>query len=171
MMPAATSVSKLCSLFQESRSWTDDLRKCIDTGKNKILKISIFSFLKNSSLSSTSVPGIGTAVNSVYQEDGQRQEEHPFEDENIHLKYSDSVILYGVFDGHDGVQLAKAAKDQISAEILLGDLDVGARDEEVRRILKYVSFDANQQLIHNTDEMFVCTDKLLSQRKRIIWKK
>jgi TAK1-binding protein 1 len=80
--------------------------------------------------------GIGTAVNTVYQEDGQRQEEHPFEDENIHLRYSDSVVLYGVFDGHDGVQVAKAAKDQITAEILLGDLKENLSDEEVRRILK-----------------------------------
>lgn len=89
---------------------------------------------------SLSSVGVGFSTNAVYREDGHRQEEHVFEDQSIHLKYNDSIDLYGVFDGHDGVQLAKTALEQITAEILLGGIKESATDEEVKKTIKWVLF-------------------------------
>lgn len=72
----------------------------------------------------------------VYREDDHRQEDHEFEDQSFHIKYNDKISLYGVFDGHDGVQFAKYAIDTITAEILL-ELDGEKSDKEVKQVLKY----------------------------------
>lgn len=83
--------------------------------------------------------GIGLSVNSMYREDGHRQQEHECEDLSFHFKYDEKTSLYGVFDGHDGFHFARYALDMITAEVLLGQLKDEISDNDVRQILKYDS--------------------------------
>lgn len=75
-------------------------------------------------------------MNSVYREDGNFEQEHEYEDQSFHFKCDDKISIYGVFDGHDGVQLAKQALDTITAEVLFGQLEGKTSDEDVKYILK-----------------------------------
>jgi len=46
--------------------------------------------------------------------------------------------MYGIFDGHDGFEVAKYALDTIAAEVLLNQLEDKVSDEDVKNVLKYV---------------------------------
>ncbi|XP_071441161.1 TGF-beta-activated kinase 1 and MAP3K7-binding protein 1-like [Hetaerina americana] len=97
--------------YQEPKSWTDDLPVCKQSG-------------------------VGSSTNQIYREDGYRQEEHEFEDRSFHFKLADSTFLYGVFDGHNGVQAATFAFQRMPAEILLGQLSGKSSNVEVREVLR-----------------------------------
>lgn len=92
-------------------SWTDDLPVCKESG-------------------------VGFSTNQIYREDGYRQEDHSFEDRSFHCKYDDSTFLYGIFDGHEGSRAANFALQRMAAEILLGQLNGKATDEEVKEVLR-----------------------------------
>ncbi|KAJ8684310.1 hypothetical protein QAD02_020102 [Eretmocerus hayati] len=99
-------------LFQDTqKNWTDDLPVCKQSG-------------------------VGFSTNQIYREDGNRQEEHPFEDRSFHCKYDDSTFLYAVFDGHEGTDAADFAVQRMAAEILLGQLTDKSTDEEVKEVLR-----------------------------------
>jgi TAK1-binding protein 1 len=49
--------------------------------------------------------GVGLSTNQIYREDGYRQQDHEFEDGSFHCQLDDETFLYGVFDGHEGVQV------------------------------------------------------------------
>jgi len=51
------------------------------------------------------VLGVGLSTNQIYREDGYRQEDHEFEDRSFHFCVDEHTFLYGVFDGHEGVQV------------------------------------------------------------------
>ncbi|XP_046384331.1 TGF-beta-activated kinase 1 and MAP3K7-binding protein 1-like [Ischnura elegans] len=97
--------------YQEPKSWTDDLPVCKQSG-------------------------VGSSTNQIYREDGYRQEEHEFEDRSFHFKLDDSTFLYGVFDGHNGVQAATFAFQRMAAEILLGQLSGKSGNLEIREVLR-----------------------------------
>jgi len=82
---------------------------------------------------------VGFSTNQIYREDGYRQEEHQFENRSFHCCVDDNMFLYGVFDGHEGVQAATFALQRMAAEILLGQLTGKTSDEEVKEVLRYVS--------------------------------
>jgi hypothetical protein len=82
---------------------------------------------------------VGFSTNQIYREDGYRQEEHQFEDRSFHCCVDDNTFLYGVFDGHEGVQAAIFALQRMAAEIVLGQLTGKTSDEEVKEVLRYVS--------------------------------
>lgn len=82
--------------------------------------------------------GVGFSTNQIYREDGCRQEEHHFEDRSFHCQVDDNTFLYGVFDGHEGVQTATFSLQRMAAEILLGQLSGKNSDEEVKEVLRYV---------------------------------
>lgn len=85
-----------------------------------------------------SYSGIGSSTNCIYREDGLRQQEHDYEDQSFHVKYDEKTRMYGIFDGHDGLQVAKCALDTIAAEVLLNQLEDKVSDEDVKNVLKYV---------------------------------
>ena len=64
---------------------------------------------------------MGFSTNQIYREDGYRQE-HQFEDRSFHCCVDDNTFLYGVFDGHEGVQASTFALQRMAAKIVLGQL-------------------------------------------------
>lgn len=50
----------------------------------------------------------------------------------------DGCFLYGVFNGYDGSRVASFASQCLTAELLLGQLNSGHTDNDVRRILTQV---------------------------------
>ncbi|XP_058258856.1 TGF-beta-activated kinase 1 and MAP3K7-binding protein 1 isoform X2 [Hemibagrus wyckioides] len=91
------------------QSWTDDLPLC-------------------------QLCGVGTAPNCVYSPDGKSTQMHPNEDG--HFRFStESCFLYGVFNGYDGSRVANFVSQCLTAELLLGQLNSGHSDADVRRIL------------------------------------
>lgn len=99
------------STYPTSKSWTDDLPVC---------KLS----------------GVGFATNQIYREDGNRQEEHPFEDRSYHYKFDDDAYIYGVFDGHEGSRAVDFCYQRMAAELLFGQLSSKKTDEEVKEVLR-----------------------------------
>lgn len=83
--------------------------------------------------------GIGSSSNCIYREDGLRQLEHEYEDQSFHFKCDDKTSMYGIFDGHDGYEVAKYALDTIAAEVLLNQLEDKISDEDVKTVLKYAN--------------------------------
>lgn len=83
--------------------------------------------------------GIGLSTNCIYREDGLRQPEHEYEDQSYHFKCDEKTSMYGIFDGHDGFEVAKYALDTIAAEVLLNQLEDKVSDEDVKTVLKYAS--------------------------------
>lgn len=49
----------------------------------------------------------------------------------IFLRHDDSTFFYAVFDGHDGLQIAKYGAERLPAEILLDQLNETRDDEGV----------------------------------------
>lgn len=90
--------------------WTDDLPVCKNTG-------------------------IGYSTNQMYREDGNPQEQHPYEDSSCHLQFNNNTQWYAVFDGHEG----KKASDftaALTAEVYFSQLSKTSSDEEVRDIIR-----------------------------------
>ncbi|KAJ9576773.1 hypothetical protein L9F63_025333 [Diploptera punctata] len=106
--------------FQETYSWTDDLPVCRESG-------TLLSYF-----------WCWFSTNQIYREDGYRQEEHSFEDRSFHCRVDDT-FLYGVFDGHEGVQAATFALQRMAAEILLGQLSGKTSDEDIKEVLRRTS--------------------------------
>ncbi|XP_054257236.1 TGF-beta-activated kinase 1 and MAP3K7-binding protein 1-like [Macrosteles quadrilineatus] len=96
---------------QDSNSWTDALPVC-------------------------RLSGIGYSTNQIYREDGYRQEEHPFEDTSFHWQLDENTYLYGVFDGHEGIETAMFALQTMAYEITFGQLSDKQTDEEIREVLR-----------------------------------
>lgn len=105
------SLRPIPATFQSSKSWTDDVPVC---------KLS----------------GAGFSTNQIYREDGNRQEEHTFEDRSYHCKFDDSSYLYGVFDGHEGTKAADFCFQRMAAEILFSQLIEKKTDEEIKEVLR-----------------------------------
>lgn len=82
--------------------------------------------------------GVGYSTNQIYREDGHRQEEHPFEDTSFHWQLDESLHMYGVFDGHEGIQAAQFALQTLAVEIKFGLGDKQA-DDEIKEVLRYVT--------------------------------
>uniref|UniRef100_A0A669BGC7 TGF-beta-activated kinase 1 and MAP3K7-binding protein 1 n=1 Tax=Oreochromis niloticus TaxID=8128 RepID=A0A669BGC7_ORENI len=96
--------------FCQHQSWTDDLPLC-------------------------QMCGVGTAPNCVYGPDGKGTQSHPNEDGHLRFRGDDGCFLYGVFNGYDGSRVANFASQCLTAELLLGQLNSGHTDNDVRRIL------------------------------------
>lgn len=123
-MPTREELPPRSELF---RSWTDDLPVC-------------------------RLSGVGFSTNQIYREDGYRQEEHPFEDRSFHCRVDDSTSLYGVFDGHEGVQAATFALQRMAAEILFGELPGKTTDEEVKEVLRQAFFAVEKGYFDSIDD-------------------
>lgn len=113
--------------YQETHSWTDDLPVC-------------------------RLSGVGFSTNQIYREDGYRQEEHQFEDRSFHCRVDDSTFLYGVFDGHEGVQAAAFALQRMAAEILLGQLSGKTSDDEIKEVLRQAFIAVEKGYLDSIDE-------------------
>lgn len=88
--------------------------------------------------------GVGFATNQVYREDGHRQEKHPFEDTSFHSGSKEdggtTTYLYGVFDGHYGIEAAQFAVQGLAAELLLGQLSGKIRDQDIKEALRSTNY-------------------------------
>ncbi|XP_067007511.2 TGF-beta-activated kinase 1 and MAP3K7-binding protein 1 [Anabrus simplex] len=113
--------------YQEAHNWTDDLPVCRQSG-------------------------VGFSTNQIYREDGYRQEEHQFEDRSFHCQIDDSTFLYGVFDGHEGVQAATFALQRMAAEILLDQLAGKTSDEEVKEVLRQAFIAVERSYMDSIDD-------------------
>ncbi|XP_065351282.1 TGF-beta-activated kinase 1 and MAP3K7-binding protein 1-like [Cloeon dipterum] len=113
--------------FEVLHCWTDDLPVC-------------------------RYSGVGFNTNQIYREDGNRQEDHEFEDRSFHFQLDDQTFLYGVFDGHDGVQAATFALQRTAAEILLGQLSGKTSDEEIKEVLRHAFFAVERGYFDSIDD-------------------
>ncbi|XP_059489069.1 TGF-beta-activated kinase 1 and MAP3K7-binding protein 1-like [Neocloeon triangulifer] len=113
--------------FEVLHSWTDDLPVC-------------------------RYSGVGLSTNQIYREDGYRQEDHEFEDRSFHFQLDDQTFLYGVFDGHDGIQAATFALQRTAAEILLGQLSGKTSDEEIKDVLRHTFFAVERGYFDSIDD-------------------
>nr|CAH7721580.1 unnamed protein product [Callosobruchus chinensis] len=105
------SLKSPASSYKNSQSWTDDLPICKNTG-------------------------IGFSTNQIYREDGNPQEEHPYEDYSCHFKFNDKFYWYAVFDGHEGKRAADFCSQRMTAEIYFSHLSEKKTDEEVKDLLR-----------------------------------
>nr|CAD7260591.1 unnamed protein product [Timema shepardi] len=113
--------------YHHARSWTDDLPVCRQSG-------------------------VGSSTNQIYREDGYRQEDHQFEDRSFHCRVGESTCLYGVFDGHEGVQAATFALERMAAEILLGQLTGKSTDEEIKEVLRQAFITVERGYLESVDD-------------------
>lgn len=113
--------------LHESSHWTDDLPVC-------------------------DLSGVGVSTNQLYREDGQRVEEHPFEDRCFHFKVDDKY-LYGLFDGHDGTRASNFAAQRIPAELLLGQLNGKTSDAEIRDTLEQAFVAVEKGFFQSIDDL------------------
>lgn len=100
-------------ILNYDRSWTDDLPVC-------------------------KVSGVGYLTRQRYDELGQHREELESEDISLRCCYDDAgvVWLYGIFNGHNGSETARFARDRIAAEILLGQLPTTEIDQTAKEIIQ-----------------------------------
>lgn len=128
-MPTTSEKDRLKNYsFEEVMSWTDDLPVC-----------------KNS--------GVGYSTNQIYRRDGHRQEEHPFEETSFHSASLDfSTYLYGVFDGHEGIQAAEFAVQGLAAELLLGQLAGKTKDQEIKESLSQAFLTVERNYLKSLDD-------------------
>lgn len=82
--------------------------------------------------------GVGYLTRQRYDELGQRREELESEDISLRCCYDDAgvVWLYGLFNGHNGAETARFARDRIAAEILLGQLPTTEMDQTAKEIIQ-----------------------------------
>lgn len=82
--------------------------------------------------------GVGYLTRQRYDELGQRREELESEDISLRCCYDDAgvVWLYGLFNGHNGAETARFARDRIAAEILLGQLPITEMDQTAKEIIQ-----------------------------------
>ncbi|KAK6171338.1 hypothetical protein SNE40_019549 [Patella caerulea] len=129
-IPSAESVGSppRFGLQGHALSWTDDLPVCH------------FS-------------GVGFSTNQIYREDGERREEHDFEDKSFHFKSDDECYLYGVFDGHNGNKVSNFAAQRMPAELLLGQLQDKETDHEIKEVLKQAFAAVEQGCFESMDDL------------------
>ncbi|RZC39386.1 TGF-beta-activated kinase 1 and MAP3K7-binding protein 1-like [Asbolus verrucosus] len=96
--------------YKSQGNWTDALTVCKSTG-------------------------IGYSTNQIYREDGNPQEDHPYEDCSCHYEFNDGTYWYAVFDGHDGKK-ASHFSSQLTAEMYFSQLADKKTDEEIREIIR-----------------------------------
>lgn len=118
-------------------SWTDDLPVC-------------------------HYSGVGFSTNQIYREDGNRREEHEFEDKNFHFS-QDGVCLYGVFDGHDSARVSDFAAQRLPAELLLGQLAGKTSDEEIKEVLYQAFVAVEKSFFESIDEQLAARTTLQLQ--------
>ncbi|XP_060560245.1 TGF-beta-activated kinase 1 and MAP3K7-binding protein 1-like [Ruditapes philippinarum] len=106
--------------------------------------------------------GVGFSTNQIYREDGNRREEHEFEDKNFHFS-QDGVCLYGVFDGHDGSRASNFAAQRMPAELLLGQLSGKTTDEEIKEVLYQAFVEVEKSFFESIDEQLVARTTLQLQ--------
>ncbi|ESP01385.1 hypothetical protein LOTGIDRAFT_186175, partial [Lottia gigantea] len=111
-------------------SWTDDLPVC-------------------------HYSGVGFSTNQIYREDGDRREEHEFEDKSFHFRSDDGCYLYGVFDGHNGNRASNFAAQRMPAELLLGQLQGKTTDNEVREVLRQAFIAVEKGYFESMDELLL----------------
>lgn len=127
-MPTRAEIPRQNHLtYQETHNWTDDLPVCKKSG-------------------------VGYSTNQIYREDGHRQEEHPFEDISFHWCLDANTQLYGVFDGHEGVQAAAFALQRLAAEIVLGQLNGKTTDEDIREVLRQAFIAVEKSYLETIDD-------------------
>ncbi|KAK9502038.1 hypothetical protein O3M35_012645 [Rhynocoris fuscipes] len=118
--------------YQENHSWTDDLPVCRKSG-------------------------VGFATNQVYREDGHRQEKHPFEETSFHSGSKEdggtTTYLYGVFDGHYGIDAAKFAVQGLAAELLLGQLNGKTKDQDIKEALSQAFMAVEKNYLESLDDL------------------
>ncbi|CAH0395356.1 unnamed protein product [Bemisia tabaci] len=127
MMPSSSRLGVPPTLSSQT-SWTDDLPVC-----------------RNS--------GAGFSTNQIYQEDGHRREEHPFEDQCFHCRSDENTSLYCVFDGHEGVSAAEFALQRMAAELLLGQLEDARSDADVQEILRQAFNSVEKSYMETMDDL------------------
>ncbi|KAJ9592964.1 hypothetical protein L9F63_015334, partial [Diploptera punctata] len=125
-LPSADNLGMRLLSRTKTYSWTDDLPVCRESG-------------------------VGFSTNQIYREDGYRQEEHSFEDRSFHCRVDDT-FLYGVFDGHEGVQAATFALQRMAAEILLGQLSGKTSDEDIKEVLRQAFIAVEKGYLESVDE-------------------
>jgi TAK1-binding protein 1 len=97
-------------IYKSQGNWTDALTVCKNTG-------------------------IGYSTNQIYREDGNPQEDHPYEDCSCHYEFQNGMCWYAVFDGHEGKK-APHFSSQLTAEIYFSQLAEKKTDEDVREIIR-----------------------------------
>lgn len=106
--------------------------------------------------------GVGFSTNQIYREDGNRREEHEFEDKSFHFS-SDGVFLYGVFDGHDSSRASNFAAQRMPAELLLNQLNNKTTDEEVKEVLYQAFIAVEKSFFESIDEQLAARTTLQLQ--------
>lgn len=136
--------------LQHSKSWTDDLPVCLETGEfwgNWSREWNwTFSWLYCR-------PGVGLSTNQIYKQDGHRREAHESEDRSFHFKIDDNTYLYGVFNGTDGSSVADFAAQRMPAEILLGQLKENSSPVEVKQVLRDAFFAVERSYFESIDDL------------------
>lgn len=82
--------------------------------------------------------GVGYLTRQRYDESGRRRDELESEDISLRCCNDDMgvVWLYGLFNGHNGAETARLARDRIAAEILLGQLPFTEMDQIAKEIIQ-----------------------------------
>lgn len=82
--------------------------------------------------------GVGYLTRQRYDELGQRREELESEDISLRCCYDHMgvVWLYGLFNGHNGSESARLARDRIAADILLSQFPTTEMDQIAKEIIK-----------------------------------
>ncbi|KAK3586022.1 hypothetical protein CHS0354_033144 [Potamilus streckersoni] len=124
---SAGSPPRLDMQGSHSLSWTDDLPVC-------------------------RLSGVGFSTNQIYREDGNRREEHEFEDKSFHFRMDD-IFLYGVFDGHDSARASNFAAQRMPAELLLGQLQNKTTDEEIKEVLYQAFIAVEKSFFESIDDL------------------
>lgn len=106
--------------------------------------------------------GVGFSTNQIYREDGNRREEHEFEDKNFHFS-QDGVCLYGVFDGHDSARASNFTAQRMPAELLLGQLSGKTTDEEIKEVLYQAFIAVEKTFFESIDEQLAARTTLQLQ--------
>lgn len=122
-------------MYNYTRSWTDDLPVCKVSGILIYFILIMYSIII---LPSKYVLGVGYLTRLRYDEVGQRREESESEDICLRCCYDDmgTVWLYGLFNGHNGVESARFSRDRIAAEILLGQMPTTEIDQIAKEIIQ-----------------------------------
>ncbi|XP_014256339.1 TGF-beta-activated kinase 1 and MAP3K7-binding protein 1-like [Cimex lectularius] len=129
-MPITTELdrSKIFN-FTGTHSWTEDLPICRESG-------------------------VGYACNQMYSQDNHMWPEHPFEEICLHSGSSEdsSVFLYGVFDGHEGIQAAEFTMQGLAAELLLGQLAGKTKDQEIKEAFSQAFLSVEKNYLESLDD-------------------
>lgn len=125
------------SSYSSHKSLTDDLPICKNTG-------------------------IGYSINQIYREDGNPQEEHMYEDCSCHLKYSEDLYLYAVFDGKNSKKATNFCSQQMSAELLFWKaVNYHPSDEEVKELIRQIFITTEENYMQSLNDILAEKANLL----------